>query len=192
MENSELTEYVNRILSEREELDTDADRELLLEAADVLRWREAHGIACSVDDALKEAEEVLSNGSGERWDECEKEFREEGEYCGIRPLTLDELLRRLEEEMKVEPGESRKHDPLHAKIARKILEHQAKSLMGEPCVESMRFFGGEGLWRAAIRFRDGQLSHEAQVTLAKMKFNAHRTIMTKKDDLTVIRFIVSG
>jgi hypothetical protein len=190
--NDNLMEYFSQILAEHEELDPDRDDELLTEAARILEAGENHGCKPTVDEALADARAVLSGELEERSRAFGREMEQEAEYCGIKPLPMDELLSILRREETYEPGEKEELDPIQARIARIILERQAESLKGEPSVEGMRYFIFGRVWCVAIRFQPGTLSREAQLTLAKMKHNAPRTIMCENGNLKVIRFIVVG
>lgn len=91
-----------------------------------------------------------------------------------------------------EPKENSGHfDELHAMIARNILRRQAGELVREECFDSIAV-GPEGMepWSITVAFREGELSKEAQLTLAKMKHNSHKSQLGETKGTMGISFIV--
>ena len=80
---------------------------------------------------------------------------------------------------------------VHAMVAQKIISIQAGELAREKCVKRVVFSpDGANPWLAVVDFTDGELSENAQLTLAKMRQNAHDTTMIAEGDMTRIIFYV--
>jgi len=95
------------------------------------------------------------------------------------------------ERMKRGENIGNKMDAGQATVAKAILRRQAGELAKEKCVEKIAFTP-ESMepWVAEIMFGEGDLSEDAQLTLAKMRQNAHRVEMVAGDDTTQIMFYV--
>lgn len=101
--------------------------------------------------------------------------------------------RELYEQMKETMETPRGMDAFHASIARQILRRQANDLTHEKCVKEVILSEpGTDPWTVGVVFSDGELSHDGQITLAKMRVNAHRTSMIedKKNGTVQIVFYV--
>lgn len=76
-------------------------------------------------------------------------------------------------------------------FAKAVLRRQAGYLAAESCVEGITFTPENmNPWAVSITFTGGELSEDAQRTLAKMRSNSHQSVMTEdaKGGLTVITF----
>lgn len=104
--------------------------------------------------------------------------------------------RELFEQMR-ETGETpRGIDAFHASIARQILRRQADVMAREGCVKEVISSEQDAdPWTVGLVFSDGELSHSGQITLAKMRFNAHRTAMfedQKNNTVQIVFYVYRG
>ena len=84
-----------------------------------------------------------------------------------------------------------KMDPAQAAAARAILRRQAGSLAKERCLMRICFAGEDAdPWTCSLVFSDGELSKEAQATLAKMQSNAHKTMLMNGNRQATLTFFV--
>ena len=117
---------------------------------------------------------------------------EEMRLRGTGPIDPEALVDSIMDEEWETPSLKNVGNPVNAAVARKILQHQAESLRTEESFYDLHYFTDPKLWRAIVRFRDGKLTGDAQCTLAKMKHNAHRTMLDVNGELLVITFVVVG
>ncbi|MBQ7736699.1 MAG: hypothetical protein IJT62_02545 [Oscillospiraceae bacterium] len=84
-----------------------------------------------------------------------------------------------------------KMSALHAKIFKMILRRQAGDLVKEESLESIAFVPkGTEPWTVELVFGEGDLSEEAQLTLAKMRLNSHRMEIKTSGESTRICFFM--
>lgn len=192
MDQSTLMEYVSRILSEHDELSWEKDKELLKVAAEIMEAGDEYGCPATVEEALTDAKAELSGEISKRLDAAVESVKKELELRGNPSRPASEILAEIMGEEAINASGKNVGDPVNAMVAKKILRRQADSLLSEKCVQDVHYFEDGKLWRAIVRFKDGNISKEGQNTLRKMKHNAHRTMMDTNKDMQVITFIVAG
>lgn len=182
--------YMKQIVEEQgANLDLKWDGELIEAAAQEMYYEPGTDSATALEHARtgwvdKEQEAAV--------DSFNAALDEEAELCGYGVPSPDDMLAVLLNAEAEEPSGKNVGNPVNAMVAREILTRQAESLRKEKCLYDIHYLENGKLWRAILRFRNAPISAEGKLTLAKMKHNAHRTILSQKDDLKVIRFIVAG
>lgn len=188
---AQLVQYMEQIVEYHQELDLMEDGELIDTAAEKMFLAEQEGEPIDTIEALRQAYEEEENATQRLAElkEIQKHMAEEKALRGIEPLARNDLLNLLlnppTEQTSAEPTV----DPV---TARKRLTRFAEALKNEPCLHDVHYFEDGKLWRVLLRFKDGELSTDAQTILPQMKVNAHRTMLNQNKDLKVITFIVKG
>ena len=182
--------YMQQIVEEQgANLNLKWDGELIEAAAQEMYYEPGTDSATALDHARTGYADKDREAAAESFN---KALDEEAELCGYGAISPDDMLSVILNAEAEEPSGKNVGDPVNAAAARKILTRQAESLRGEKCLYDIHYLENGELWRAILRFKNAPITGEGKLTLAKMKHNAHRTILSQKDDLKVVRFIVAG